>query len=103
MATTTVNDALVELNNVIDATNYLLEELKTRRDQFLQPQNMVEQVKTAMEDDGFRSDIAYHVRTGYGGGIVREVAFIVMEKMDADIEEFINARVKTAMEKFSQN
>jgi hypothetical protein len=103
MATTTVNDALVELNNVIDATNYLLEELKTRKDQFLQRQNLIEDVKVAMESTDFRNDIIFHIRTNYGEGIAREVAFFVMEKIDADIEEFINARVKTAIEQLNSN
>jgi hypothetical protein len=103
MATTTVNDALVELNSVIDATNYLLEELKTRKDQFLQRQNLIEDVKVAMDSPDFRNDIVHYIRNSYGEGISREVAFFVMAKIDGDIEEFINARVKTAMEKLNSN
>lgn len=103
MATTTVNDALVELNNVIDATNYLLEELKTRKDQFLQRENLVRDIKTAMNSDEFKGDILYYIRHNYGQGLVREVAFQVMEQIDADIEQFINSRVKTAIEQLNSN
>jgi hypothetical protein len=98
MTTTTVNDALVQLDNVITAANYLLEELQTRRNQLLEKQNILEEVKTEMQTSWFRDEILYYIRHNYGQGLTREVAFYVMERIDADIEAFINNRVNRALE-----
>lgn len=99
MSTITINDALVELDKVIDATNYLLEELKTRKEQLLAPGNLSEAVKNAMDNDDFRSTIAYYVRNSFSGGLSRQVAFNIMEEIDSDIEAFINSRVEAALQK----
>jgi hypothetical protein len=97
MTTTTVNDALVKLDNVIEAANYLLEELQTRKSQLLQKENILDEVKSQMNTSDFKEDISYYIRNGYGNGICREVAFYVMERIDADIEAFINDRVSKAI------
>jgi hypothetical protein len=97
MTTTTVNDALVKLDNVIEAANYLLEELQTRKSQLLQKENILDEVKSQMNTIDFKDDISYYIRNGYGNGICREVAFYVMERIDADIESFINDRVSKAL------
>jgi hypothetical protein len=97
MTTTTVNDALVKLDNVIEAANYLLEELQTRKSQLLQKENILDEVKSQMNTSDFKEDISYYIRNGYGNGICREVAFYVMERIDADIEAFINDRVSKAL------
>lgn len=97
MTTETVNDALVKLDNVITAANYILEELQTRKNQLLQKDNLVEEVKAAMDSSSFRDDVIYHIRNNYGSGIAREVAFFVMERIDSDIEAFINDRVNKAI------
>jgi len=104
MTTTTVNDALVKLDNVIEAANYILEELQTRKSQLLQKENILDEVKSQMNTSDFKEDISYYIRNGYGNGICREVAFYVMERIDADIEAFINDRVSKALtEATSQN
>jgi hypothetical protein len=97
MTTTTVNDALVKLDNVIEAANYILEELQTRKSQLLQKENILDEVKSQMNTSDFKEDISYYIRNGYGNGICREVAFYVMERIDADIEAFINDRVSKAL------
>ena len=97
MTTTTVNDALVKLDNVIEAANYLLEELQTRKSQFLQKENILDEVKAQMNTIDFKDELSYYIRNGYGNGICREVAFYVMERIDADIEAFINDRVSKAL------
>jgi hypothetical protein len=97
MSTTTVNDALVKLDNVIEAANYLLEELQTRKSQLLQKENILDEVKAQMSTIDFKDDLSYYIRNGYGNGICREVAFHVMERIDADIEAFINDRVSKAL------
>lgn len=97
MTTTTVNDALVKLDNVIEAANYLLEELQTRKSQLLQKENILDEVKAQMNTIDFKDELSYYIRNGYGNGICREVAFYVMERIDADIEAFINDRVSKAL------
>jgi len=97
MTTTTINDALVQLDHVIEAANYLLEELQTRKSQLLQKENILDEVKSQMNTSDFKEDISYYIRNGYGNGICREVAFYVMERIDADIEAFINDRVSKAI------
>lgn len=97
MTTTTVNDALVKLDNVIEAANYILEELQTRKNQLAQKENLLEEVKNQMNSDEFMRDVTQYIRTGYGNGICREVAFYVMERIDSDIEAFINDRVAKAL------
>lgn len=96
MATTTVNDALVELDKVIEATNYLLEELKTRKDKFLN-EGLINEVKAQMETDKFKSDLYSYIQNYYGSGLCREVAFHVMEKINESIDKFITDRVNTAL------
>lgn len=98
MTTTTVNDALVQLDNVITAANYVLEELQTRKNELLQKSSILTEVKEQMNTSDFRDDIAHYIRHHYGRGLCREVAFIVMEQIDADIEAFINDRVNKALQ-----
>jgi hypothetical protein len=97
MTTTTINDALVQLDHVIEAANYLLEELQTRKSQLLQKETILDEVKSQMNTPDFKDDISYYIRNGYGNGICREVAFYVMERIDGDIEAFINDRVSKAL------
>lgn len=97
MTTTTVNDALVKLDNVITAANYLLEELQTRQNILLKEDNIEEKVKGVMDTYEFRDMIVRYIRNEYGEGICREVAFYVMERIDSDIEAFINDRVNKAL------
>ncbi len=98
MTTTNVNDALVQLDHVITAANFLLEELQTRRNSVLERENVLETVKEQMQTYWFREEISYYIRNNYGKGLAREVAFHVMETIDADIEAFINDRVNKALE-----
>ena len=97
MTTTTVNDALVQLDNLINAANYLIEELETRKDQITSKENILEEVKKEMDTNWFRRQVIDTIRYDYGSGICREVAFYVMERIDADIEAFINDRVDKAI------
>lgn len=95
--TVTVNDALVQLDNLINAANYLIEELETRKAQMTSQENILEEVKTQMDESWFRGRVVDHIRNNFGNGICREVAFYVMERIDADIEAFINDRVNKAI------
>lgn len=98
MTTTTLNDALVKLDNVITAANYLLDELQTRKQELLHKNSILEEVKFNMNSPEFKNDVYHYVRDSYGSGISREVAFYVMERIDSDIEQFINNRVEKAIE-----
>ncbi len=96
--TTTVNDALVKLDNIITAANYLLEEIQTRKDSLVNGESVKATVKEQMNTREFLDDISYYVRNNYSSNIYEDVAFHVMEQIDADIEAFINDRVKKALE-----
>ena len=98
MTTTTVNDALVQLDNVITAANFLLEELQTRKTQLLGRENIRDNVQEQMQSSWFNYQITNYIRNEYGNVLSREVAFYVMERIDADIEAFINDRVNKALE-----
>lgn len=98
MTTTTVNDALVKIDNVLTAAEYLLEEMKTRQDGLLSEEAITVKVKMIMNDYDFRMRILHYLKEEYGEGLCREVAFFVMNKIDADIEAFINDRVARALE-----
>ena len=97
MTTTIVNDALVKLDNVVGAANYLLEELQTRQDNLLNEESVMERTKEVMNSYDYRDMICSYIRNQYGEGICREVAFYVMERIDSDIEAFINDRVNKAL------
>jgi hypothetical protein len=98
MTTTTVNDALVKLDNIITAANYLLEEIQTRKDSLVNSESVKATVKEQMNTREFLDDISYYVRNNYSSDVYKDVAFHVMEQIDADIEAFINDRVKKALE-----
>jgi hypothetical protein len=99
MTTTTVNDALVQFDNLLNAANYLLEELETRKNQIASQENILEKVKEEMDTNSFRNRIVNYIQHEYGEGLNREVAFTVMRKIDSDIEAFINDRVDKALER----
>lgn len=99
MTTTTVNDALVQFDNLLNAANYLLEELETRKNQIASQENILEKVKEEMDTASFRNRIVNYIQNEYGEGLNREVAFTVMRKIDSDIEAFINDRVDKALER----
>ena len=99
MTTTTVNDALVQFDNLLNAANYILEELETRKNQLTSQENLLEKVKEEMDTMSFRNRIVSYVQSEYGEGLNREVAFTVMREIDSDIEAFINDRVNKALER----
>lgn len=98
MTTLTVNDALVQLDHVVNAAKFILEELETHKNTSLSAHSLTEEVKRQMDTYEFKSEIVDNIRLNYGAGLCREVAFYVMTKIDADIEAFINARVTKALE-----
>ena len=99
MTTTTVNDALVQFDNLLNAAKYLLEEIETHKNQICSQENILEKVKEEMDTNLFRNRIASYIQNEYGEGLNREVAFTVMSKIDSDIEAFINDRVNKALER----
>lgn len=98
MTTTIVNDALVKIDHVVTAAEYLLEEMKTRQEGLLGEEAIAEKVKTIMDDYDFRMMVLRYLKDEYAEGLCREVAFFVMQKIDNDIEAFINDRVAKALE-----
>jgi hypothetical protein len=70
-----------------------MEEVQTRKEQVLQTVDVEAKVISHMETHDFKSMLINYIRNEYGQGMYQEVAFLVMEKIDNDISEFINARV----------
>lgn len=106
MTTTTINDNLVKIDNVLTALNYLLEEVQTRKDELIKDinsSNLSSIVKAEMETIDFMNRMCYFIRNEYGSGITREVAFHVMRQIDSDIEAFINDRVNKALQSAGVN
>jgi hypothetical protein len=97
--TVTINDNLHKVDNVLTALNFLLEEVQTRKDQLTSTENLSSAVKEKMGEYDFMDSVCRHFNRNYGDGLCREVAFTVMEKIDADIEKFIEDRVNKALEK----
>lgn len=95
--TVTVNENLVKFDNLMKALDYLVQEVETRKDQFLSTENINEELKNVVESDSFRRSFFNYICDSCVDGIVREVAFYVMEKIDDSIEEFINDRVSKAL------
>ena len=91
--TATINENILRFDNVLTALNYLLEEVQTRKDQIVQAADVDAKVINHMESRDFKSMLIDFIRNEYGQGLYQEVAFLVMEKIDNDISEFINARV----------
>jgi hypothetical protein len=97
--TVTINDNLHKVDNVLTALNFLLEEVQTRKEQLISTDTLYSAIKDKMEEYNFTDRVSRHFTSNYGDGLCREVAFTVMERIDADIEKFIEDRVNKALEK----
>jgi len=91
--TTTIQENLVKIDNVYNALSYLLEEIQNKKDQIVQAADVNQKIIDHMETISYKDTLVNYIRDFYGQGIYQEVAFIVMEKIDASIVEFINTRV----------
>jgi len=81
----------------LTALNYLLEEVQTRKEQIVNSIDVGEKVRNEINTRRFKDELFYYIRNEYGEGLCREVAFMVMERIDDDIEAFINSRVNKAL------
>jgi hypothetical protein len=97
--TVDLNENLVKIDNLLKGLEYLYEEITTRKDELVKSANVLEMVKQEMNTDRFNSDIMYYIRNHYGSGLCREVTFLIMDRIDNDIDVYINRRVSHALEK----
>ena len=91
--TTTIQENILKIDNVYNALNYLLEEIQSKKDQIVQAADVNQKVIDHMETRSFKDYLINQIRESYGNGLYQEVAFLVMEKIDNSIVEFINTRV----------
>jgi hypothetical protein len=91
--TTTIQENILKIDNVYNALNYLLEEIQSKKDQIVQAADVNQKVIDHMETRSFKDNLINQIRESYGQGLYQEVAFLVMEKIDDSIVEFINTRV----------
>jgi hypothetical protein len=92
-STTTINDNLFQFDNLLTGLNYLLEEVQTRKEDAFKAEDIAAKIRERMDEVTYRRSLAQTITRDYGEGLFQEVAFLVMEKIDNDIEAFINARV----------
>ena len=97
--TVDLNENLLKIDNLLKGLEYLYEEITTRKEETLKSINIENVVKAQMKTDHFMNEMAYYIRNNYGDGITRNVAYIVMDKIDDDIDAFIHNRVNQALER----
>ena len=97
--TVDLNENLLKIDNLLKGLEYLYEEITTRKEEMLKSTNIENEIKAQMKTDHFMNEIVYYIRNNYGDGITRNVAYIVMDKIDNDIDAFINNRVNEALER----
>lgn len=88
-----LNDNLVQIDNLITGLNYLFEEVETRKNEYFEKLDVSSIVQEKMETREFRRSLMNYISDTYGSNLYREVAFMVMEKIDEDIAQFVNSRV----------
>jgi hypothetical protein len=103
--TVEINENLVKIDNLLKGLEFLYEEISTRKDEIIKSAkvDMQEIVKEEIRTDEFRNETAYYLRTYHGDRLARDVSFFVMDKIDADINTFINHRVNQALAKAGVN
>jgi hypothetical protein len=96
--TVEINENLVKIDNLLKGLEFLYEEITTRKEEMIKATNIENIVKEQMKSDYFLHEMSYYIRNNYGDGICREVSYIVMDRIDRDIDAFINNRVNRALE-----
>ena len=98
--TVSLNDNLIEIDNLITSLNYLYEDVKTRGEILMSDninsEKVVEALKNLVTNNyAFRHRFIRFIRDEYPySTFIKDVAFSVMEEIDADIEKFVNSRVE---------
>jgi hypothetical protein len=95
--TVELNENLVKIDNLLKGLEFLYEEIETRKEEMIKAINLENIVKVQMRTDYFMNEMSYFIRNHYGDGIAREVSYIVMNKIDRDIDSYINDRVNAAL------
>ena len=95
--TVELNENLVKIDKLLKGLEFLYEEITTRKEEMINATNIENIVKTQMKSDYFMNEMAYYIRNHYGDGISREVSYIVMDRIDREIDTFINDRVNAAL------
>lgn len=102
--TVTVNDNLVKFDNLLTGLEYLMEEVATRKESILSEVDLNSKIEQKINTNEFKNRMIRYVQNYYGESLYREIAFMVMEKIDSDIEAFINHRVDERIQELqSQN
>jgi hypothetical protein len=97
--TVEINENLVKIDNLLKGLEFLYEEITTRKEEMIKATNIENVVKEQMKSEHFMNEMAYYIRNHYGDGICREVSYIVMNKIDREIDAFINSRVNQALQR----
>jgi hypothetical protein len=92
-----LNNNLIKFDNLITSLEYLYEEINTRKNNIVADIDLDEKIHQEFNSNRFKSKIAEYIRDEYGSSIFQEVALIVMEKIDGDIQQFITERVNQTL------
>ena len=97
--TVEINENLVKIDNLLKGLEFLYEEISTRKAEVIKSINtdVKKIVKEEVMTEEFKNDMAYCLRTYHGDRLARDVSYLVMEKIDSDINTFINQRVNRAL------
>jgi hypothetical protein len=95
--TVELNENLVKIDKLLKGLEFLYEEITTRKEEMIKATNIENIVKTEMKSEYFMNEMSYYIRNHYGDGISREVSYIVMDRIDREIDTFINSRVNAAL------
>jgi hypothetical protein len=104
-STTTLNDNLVKIDNLIAGLNYLLEELETRKKEFTDQDSIRDMVKSNVSeilnyDEYFTNKIArrvandkwYDLVAHFEGRIESTINSIIKEHLEIAVEKELNRR-----------
>jgi hypothetical protein len=101
--TVELNENLVKIDKLLKGLEFLYEEITTRKEEMIKATNIENIVKTEMKSEYFMNEMSYYIRNHYGDGISREVSYIVMDRIDREIDTFINSRVNAALNRAGVN
>lgn len=102
--TVEINQTLFDIDKVLNALEYLHEEVKTRLNEKMDECDVeaavIRAVASEMDTYEFKRKIVNFLCGSYAHNIYREVADIVMNRIDRDIDAFITKRVNAQLMKY---
>lgn len=93
----TVNENLVQMDNLLRGLNLLYEEIETRKESYVSEDSLRDLVNERLNSRVFTRIVTDAVVYEYTNNIYQEVSNRVMKEIDRSIDTFINDRVNAAL------